>query len=159
LLKELGNADVSSLRIQISKLPHAWEGVEWSATPQMWRVSGIEVHGVRLDTHFVREAVKRCREQSWHWKESSWKAKDIVVKKDGSISFDLSLAGDGGDFTLKKGGWKKDRCVICRWPLFESSDPVHGIGYTNGQDWLCTECHEKFWKVDGSLRSKNPNII
>jgi hypothetical protein len=81
------------------------------------------------------------------------------VKKDGSISFDLSLAEDGGDFILKKGGWKKDRCVICRWPLFESSDPVHGIGYTNGQDWLCTECHEKFWKVDGSLRSKNPNII
>jgi len=45
---------------------------------------------------------------------------------------------------LVKDGWKKDLCAICRWELFEAEDD-HGTGFTNGRDWLCTECYEKFW--------------
>jgi len=46
-----------------------------------------------------------------------------------------------------KAGWKKDHCFICRWELFESKDDSdHGSGYTNGHDWLCTECYTKFWE-------------
>jgi len=64
---------------------------------------------------------------------------------DGSISRDLSLAADSTNFRLVAGGWKKDECLICRWELFCSEDDLeHGVGYTNGRDWLCTECYEKF---------------
>jgi hypothetical protein len=70
-----------------------------------------------------------------------------INRKSGSVSFDLSLAQDPTAFELVKQGWKKDHCFICRWELFESQDEdAHGTGYTNGQNWLCTECYEKFWQ-------------
>ena len=28
---------------------------------------------------------------------------------------------------------------------YESDDPEHGMGYTNGHDWFCMECYERFW--------------
>src|ERR1051326_159345 len=146
LMKDLGGADLSPLRVRIAQLPQAEESSTLgSRLGHRSRGPGIEIHGARMDTDFIRDAVMRCREESWHWRKSQWVAKDIVVKTDGSISFDTSLAEDSQSFTLMKSGWKKDRCVVCRWPLFESSDPVHGIAYTNGRDWICTECHEKFF--------------
>src|SRR5437764_9241429 len=45
-----------------------------------------------------------------------------------------SLVENSSEFELVKGGWKKDRCAICRWELFESDDASHGIGFTNGKD-------------------------
>ena len=56
-----------------------------------------------------------------------------------------ALAEDQANFELVKAGWKKDHCAICAWDLFESEDH-HGIGYTNGQQWICVECYEKFWE-------------
>ena len=64
----------------------------------------------------------------------------------GAVSFDLTLAEDAANFELVKAGWKQDHCVICRWLFSESKDdPSHAEGYTNGREWLCTECYEKFW--------------
>lgn len=60
------------------------------------------------------------------------------------VSFDLSLAEDPTNFQLVKNGWKRDHCVICRWELAESSGDEHSTGYTNGRDWVCVECCEKF---------------
>ena len=69
----------------------------------------------------------------------------VVERARGSLSFDLSLAADTANYELVKAGWKRDHCSICRWELFESKeDAAHGTGYTNGRDWLCTECYEKF---------------
>jgi hypothetical protein len=94
---------------------------------------------------YVREAVRRCCEAKFHWRKASWRPRDVAVEhKTGKLSLDLTLAEDSANFKLVKGGWKKDLCAICRWELFESQDD-HGIGYTNGRDWLCTECYEKFW--------------
>jgi hypothetical protein len=78
---------------------------------------------------------------------------------DGSISRDLSLAADSANFRLVAGGWTKDECLICRWELFESkNDPEHSIGYTNGRDWLCTECYDKFWRRPDSFSSPYSEI-
>ena len=55
---------------------------------------------------------------NFHWDKRSWNVSaDIVIaRKTGKVSFDLSLAADGANFELvKKDGWKKDHCVICRW--------------------------------------------
>jgi hypothetical protein len=119
-----------------------------------WRQQGstlepqdpVEIHGSLWDGNYIRDAVAKYREDSWYWHKRSWTPRDVVVyRENGSVSFDLSLAEDQAHFDLAKAGWKKDHCAICTWELFESKDdPEHGIGYTNGREWLCTECYEKF---------------
>lgn len=105
----------------------------------------IQIHSKVFDASFIRAAVRRSSEYNWHWQKTAWKPRDICVnRKTGRISLDASLAGDEGTFELLKAGWKKDCCAICRWELHESDDD-HGIGYTNGRDWICTECYDKFW--------------
>lgn len=110
----------------------------------------IELHGVQRDAEWIRHGVNQCREYSWHWQKRDWAPRDIVVNRtNGSISFDLNLATeDSSTFELLKAGWKrKDRCAVCHWELFESKDdPEHGTGYTNGREWLCLECYDKFWQ-------------
>lgn len=108
------------------------------------RQTGIEIHGFPMDAVYIREQVQARRNANWHWRQDNWKARDLVIRKDGKLSFDVSLAADTNNFELLKSGWKKDRCTICRWELYESDEPEHGIGYTNGREWVCTECYEKF---------------
>jgi hypothetical protein len=107
----------------------------------------VQIHGSAWKASYVHEAVARLRQYSWHWNKESWAPEDIVVnRRNGTISFDLKLAQDAAEFELVKGGWKKGHCMICRWELFESKDDSsHGEGYTNGRDWICTECYDKFF--------------
>jgi hypothetical protein len=107
----------------------------------------IKLRGGLWDADYIREVVKQLCEQNWHWRKASWKSRDISVhRKSGKISLDVSLAQDAESFELVKGGRKKDYCVICRWELFESDeDADHGTGYTNGREWICTECYDRFW--------------
>jgi hypothetical protein len=107
----------------------------------------ITVHGTRRARQSVLEIAAHFRRQNCHWRRGSWMPRDAVIeRKTGKVSLDVSLAGDADNFELVKGGWKKDHCGVCRWELFESKDdPTHGEGYTNGRDWICTECYEKFW--------------
>jgi hypothetical protein len=106
----------------------------------------IEIHGKSWDASYIRRAVQRCSEYNWYWQKTTWKPHDICVnRKTGKISFDTNLAADTENFELLKAGWKRgDRCAVCRWELHESDDD-HGVGYTNGRDWICTECYDKFW--------------
>jgi hypothetical protein len=150
LLRQRG-ADLGKLRLEISKLPTAWfSGKTSQVVAQSARTKTddtVEIHGSKWSVAYLYDAVKRCREHNWHWHKCLWKPRDIVLNiKQGSASFDLSLAEDSADFCLVEEGWKKDHCAVCRWELFESKDdPAHGTGYTNGLVWLCTECHDKFW--------------
>jgi hypothetical protein len=119
----------------------------------------MEIHGTAHNADSIRKRVSACRASNWHWDKRSWKAQDVAVSKDGARSFDLSLTGGSEGFSLLKGGWTKDRCVICRWELFESEDrPGHGTGYTNGRDWACTECYDKFLKGPDYFASSHPEI-
>jgi hypothetical protein len=105
----------------------------------------IKLRGQLWDAAHIRDAVERCCEHKWDWQKARWKPRDICVsRKTGRISFETSLAADAENFELLKAGWKKDHCAICRWELHESNDD-HGTGYTNGRDWICTECYDKFW--------------
>jgi len=106
----------------------------------------VMIHGSLFDLKYVRDAVSRCRVRNWHWQKTSWAPRDVVIhRKSGKASFDLALAADSENFELVKGGWTKDHCAICRWEFFVSSDD-HGAGYTNGRDWICLECFDKFWE-------------
>ena len=101
---------------------------------------------MKQNIEHIQMYVSRCREYAWRWEQKSWKARDIVMKKDSKgFSFDLTLAERWLDeFVLVEGGWKKDHCAICHWELFDSDDASHGTGFTNGRDWVCTECHQRF---------------
>jgi len=107
----------------------------------------ISIHGTRRPLGAVLRAATHYRQQNAYWRRQSWLPRDAVIeRKTGRLSLDLSLAEDAANFELLKGGWKKDHCGICQWELFESKeDAEHGVGYTNGRDWICTECYEKFW--------------
>jgi hypothetical protein len=104
--------------------------------------------------------VKSCADSFWHWQKQAWTARDIAVHRgSGQITFDLSLVKGSQDYDIVTAGWKKDHCSVCRWELFESTDDVtHGSGYTNGREWLCTECYEKFWGNPNYFTSNYPEI-
>lgn len=119
----------------------------------------VEIHGIRWLADTIRERVKPLRESNWHWERRAWKARDLAVGKDGRISFDVTLAGKAKNFDLHPAAWKKDKCPICAWELFEAENqPQHSIGYTNGRDWVCVECYEKFLRGPDYFATAYPEI-
>jgi len=106
----------------------------------------VTIHGTPRSADLVQERVKTCRKVRWHWHKRPWKPQDIVVERaSGGVSFDLNLAADNEVFDLQRGGWNKGRCFVCDWELIESeTEPERGIAFTNGRDWVCSECHQKF---------------
>jgi|CZKK01.1.fsa_nt_gi hypothetical protein len=165
LLRESG-ADATKLRMHYaeqSQPPKPWSFQRASYHDWGFRaISGetVEIHGSRWNVDYVHDAIQLCRAYNWHWHKAGWKPRDVVIElKTGRVSFDLSLAADSASFVLTKGGWKKDYCFICRWELFESADDAdHGTGYTNGHDWLCTECYTKFWERPDFFSSSYSDI-
>lgn len=104
----------------------------------------VEIHDQPWNVDYVRDVINLVRTYNWHWEKADWKPRDIVKnRKTGKFSFDLRLANDAARFELIPLGWKKDYCFVCRWELFEF-DGEHGKGYTNGHDWMCVECCERF---------------
>jgi hypothetical protein len=147
------DAKLPELRAQIEKKSNRYLGSPnklslLAKTLRARAADTVEIRGSKWKADYVQSVVGRLREYSWHWQKCSWQPRDIVVaRKGGAVSFDLSLAQDAENFELVKNGWKKDRCAICGWELFESAeDKAHGVGYTNGHEWLCTECHGKFFE-------------
>lgn len=111
-------------------------------------VDRIEIHGCKRDVDYVRDVVSTIRSYNWHWHKTKWRARDIIINRsDGRFSLEMSLASDAEKFRVVEQGWKKDRCFICGWELYESEDE-HGQGYTNGRNWLCLECCERFIQKD-----------
>ncbi len=103
----------------------------------------VTIHGRSYPVSYIESAVKQA--QQFFWNREQFTRPNIVVhRKDKRISFDLKLGENAADFELVKGGWKQSRCTICREEFAESDAPERGTGYTNGRDWICTECYEKF---------------
>jgi hypothetical protein len=150
LLLEFG-ADLEKLRVEFAK--HLEESYEASIAERVrerlleTELQTILVHGTRRTRQPILAIAAHYRRHNCHWRKRSWTRQDAVIeKKTGRLSLDLSLAEDTTNFELLKGGWMKDHCGICWWELFESKDDAtHGEGYTNGRDWICTECYERFW--------------
>ena len=159
-----GGADAASIRQQLTPEAerHSMPGIYESIRTRSFGRSGgaILIHGIPRSADRIHDAVQRCRLYNWHWDKRAWTNVDIVVaKKTGKVSFDLRLAADNENFELVKGGWKKDHCLICGWELFESQDDAdHGTGYTNGHDWVCTECYTKFWQRPDFFSSSYSDI-
>jgi hypothetical protein len=120
----------------------------------------ITLHNQPRNADFIRRSVKKLREISWHWQKQDWTPVDVVIhRKTRAVSFNTKLAEDKKHFKLITEGWTKDYCKICHWELFASKDqPEHSTGYTNGRDWLCTECYDKFIARSDFFSSNYPDI-
>jgi hypothetical protein len=160
LLSQAG-ADVATIRAKIAEQSQGQEGLlrreSHFGRPNRITTGEIEIHGSRRNADYIRDVVSMIRSYNWHWHKTAWKPRDIVInRKTGKFSFELGLAADRENFSLVKQGWKKDHCFLCRWELFESDDE-HGTGYTNGRNWLCMECCERFLQRD-FFSSSQPEI-
>jgi hypothetical protein len=70
---------------------------------------------------------------------------DVLVEAEsGRIFFDVRLQDDPR-FKLAAVGWERDWCSICNWELNTDGGSEHPSGYTNGRQWLCVECYERFF--------------
>ena len=142
-------ADLSKMRSKLAQQPENEGGSLQNRVMERLRQrfstdEPIEIHGVKRKSDLVRDLVNVIRSRNWHWQKAQWKAQDLVFhRKSGKFSLNLSLAEDAENFILGQKGWTTDHCFICGWELFES-DNEHGVGYTNGRDWLCLECCERF---------------
>jgi ATP-dependent Clp protease ATP-binding subunit ClpA len=119
----------------------------------------IKIHGLEWNGGTIRERVRVLQQSNFYWQKREWKARDLAVREDGRLSFDVSLAQDAKKFDLRQAGWKIDHCAICEWDLFESEDqPDHSAGYSNGRDWVCTECYDKFRSGPDYFATAHPEI-
>ena len=149
LLEPFG-VKLERLKVKIERIPAQESATEFVPSPRDRGLATppgviITIHGLPFKLEDVLGEVRRCRLHKWHWRKASWKPRDCVIKRQsGKVSLDITLAEDPATFEVIQGGWKKDHCTICCWELFESQDD-HGTGYTNGRDWLCMECYDKFW--------------
>ncbi len=104
----------------------------------------VKLHGANWRSSYLKAIIARY--VRFVWERQTWKPSDILLEKPtGRVMFHAGQEFDQAKFELQRSGWKQDECVVCCWRLFEGSDPEHGVGYTNGRDWLCTECFDKFF--------------
>jgi hypothetical protein len=103
----------------------------------------VEIHDEAWDLGYVQTQVAPLGR--FAWREREWKPLDILVETgSGHIFFDVTLWDDPA-FKLVSGGWAREFCTICHWEISAASSE-HCTGYTNGREWLCVECYEKFLK-------------
>ncbi|MGA3105263.1 MAG: Clp protease N-terminal domain-containing protein [Terriglobales bacterium] len=140
ILRETG-AELEQLREHYAK-----EAPSEGVFPSRFRkASPLKIHDFEWNGATIRERVNLLRQSNWYWERKKWKPRDLAVREDGRLSFDVNLTRDSKKFELRRNGWKSDQCFVCEWTLFESEErPDRDIGYTNGRDWVCAECYEKF---------------
>jgi hypothetical protein len=103
----------------------------------------VEIHGELWNASFVRELSEYFGK--FHWENRQWAARDaLLYRADSGLHLYSGQPYDHEKADLLKGGWSEDHCAICRWKLIDSESPEHREGFTNGQDWLCKECYERF---------------
>jgi hypothetical protein len=146
-LAQIG-AGLESLRTKVEALgePAAFARVPTLVAPSRV-ISGpdvIRIHESKFNVEALRRTVSTL--VRFHWRKATWKPQRAVLNtKTGKFSFDVTLHKKfPKEFELLQGGMKLGHCAVCRWELFESEDASHAVGFTNGRDWLCSECHERF---------------
>jgi len=137
LLNEAG-FNILQFREEVGRAPDTAKRPVTSQT-----IRAVEIHGETWSA----ESVLRLSEyyQRFHWEKRRWAARDALVgRSDKKLCLYSGQSYDPEQIELIKGGWSEDHCAICWWKIYESDTAEHAEGYTNGQDWLCTECYEKF---------------
>ncbi len=122
--------------------------------PQKSMGDYVEIHGETFSLASVRE-FGEYYSRKFQWEKRAWAPRDALVQRsDKRIFLYFGQTYDPEQMDLVKGAWNEDRCGICWWELAGLNEPDHDEGYTNGQDWLCKECYERFVHHDQSAKGK-----
>lgn len=143
LLRKYGG-DVSSARELMGKEAYRFsEGVNESPLSSRYDPSGtVRIHGERLNLAYIESLAVPLRR--FAWVKQDWQPRDLLIEKTtGRVMFYSGQQFDAERFELAKGAWPRDHCALCRWELNRSS-PEHQTAYTNGMEWVCPECYERF---------------
>ena len=110
--------------------------------------NAVLVHGSFVPNSQIEDTIEYCRSQNWQ--KQNWQPKPgLVRKRTGFLSIISRYTGQDYDlrkFELAPSSWTYDNCKICSWKICDSDNPETSVGYTNGREWLCTECYERFIK-------------
>jgi hypothetical protein len=118
-----------------------YEASQWPRTAEAAH-DIVKIHSEEWDVSYVQAQVVELRK--FVWRKRQWKPLDVMVEIiSGRISFDMTLKDDLG-LKVVAGGWSRESCSLCHWELNAGGAPDHASGYSNGREWLCIECHEKF---------------
>ena len=79
------------------------------------------------------------------FREQRWAPRDALVMKDGSrATVFTGQEYDPERMELRRNFWDHDHCLACNWLLIDTHGEEHAVGYFNGSNWLCVECHRLF---------------
>lgn len=147
LLRETGSLTARILTDNGANLPELRLAIANLPTEEVDKMETI--HGRPYPSRYLMSAATQAR--PYFWSQKKFVAPDIVLHRaDKRISFDLRLGENTSEFELVPHGWQQTRCLICMWEFAESDDSERGTGYTNGRDWICTECHDRFLVPPGA---------
>ena len=103
----------------------------------------VTIHGQEWKRTYVQAQVSALNRFAWRKRE--WKPIDALVETEtGQICFDTA-APDDPRFKFVPAAWQRDWCLICNWELSVEAGVEHSVGYTNGRQWLCIDCYERFF--------------
>ncbi|MGB0281826.1 MAG: hypothetical protein ACPGAE_06585 [Neptuniibacter sp.] len=106
----------------------------------------VLIHGDHWKVSDVKEEVEWCRSQEWV--QLAFVPRDAIKQKHSWTEHkEGKAAPEGGE--VIEGGWEHEHCQVCWWKIRESDNPEIGVGYTNGNQWLCTECYSQF--IEGNV--------
>jgi hypothetical protein len=105
----------------------------------------VLIHGDHWKVSDIKDEVEWCRNQKW--RKQSFIPRDAVKQKHSVTERQSSGAVPTGGEIIKD-GWEHEHCQVCWWKIRESNNPEIGIGYTNGNQWLCSECYGQFIEVN-----------
>ena len=84
----------------------------------------VVVHDAEIDREYLEQNVADCR--GARWQRARWTNGRATPLHAGSAPRD------------------HDHCQICWWTLDDSPDLARSTGYTDGDRWICSECHDRF---------------
>lgn len=102
----------------------------------------VLIHGDYWRVAHIADQVKECTSVSWEQRQ--WHSEPALVQPSGTITQYTGQSHDPSKSTLVQDAWDHDHCEICWWNLYQTDDAEHGIGYTDGRNWVCTECYTQF---------------
>ena len=98
------------------------------------------------ETWWTPDQMDLVEDRSRGWHEQVFQPLDSVVfpgeeytlaRKKGEDERQLSQG------TVMPGGWDHEHCALC-WRTISPEPGDDSSGYTDGQDWLCKPCYDKF---------------
>jgi hypothetical protein len=95
---------------------------------------------------WTRNQLETAQSNPENWSLEVFKAADMLLfnRPDGTtIGRQMCEGEDIGEGVVVKNGWGHEHCELC-FKKIAVYEPYEHNGYTNGSNWICIECYEKY---------------